>query len=100
VSPAGESWRIRAEIDHGALRHNAAAVRKAVGEKPGLIAVGKADGDGHGGELAVEVGRVGGEAARAARLPVFCYVQGMESMACVMWKDGGITKLGVQLFPG
>jgi alanine racemase len=49
VSPAGESWRLRAEIDHGALRHNAAAVRKAVGERPGLIAVVKADGYGHGG---------------------------------------------------
>jgi len=49
VSPASESWRIRAEIDHGALRHNAAAVRKAVGDKPGLIAVVKADGYGHGG---------------------------------------------------
>jgi len=49
VSPAGESWRLRAEIDHGALRHNAAAVRKAVGDKPGLIAVVKADGYGHGG---------------------------------------------------
>jgi len=49
VSPAGESWRIRAEIDHGALRHNAAAVRKAVGNQPGLIAVVKADGYGHGG---------------------------------------------------
>jgi alanine racemase len=49
VSPAGESWRLRAEIDHGALRHNAAAVRKAVGERPGLIAVVKADGYGPGG---------------------------------------------------
>jgi hypothetical protein len=24
----------------------------------------------------------------------------MESMACVVLKDGGMTKLGVQLFPG
>ena len=49
MNPDGESWRICAEIDHGALRHNAAAVRKAVGDKPGLIAVVKADGYGHGG---------------------------------------------------
>ena len=49
MSTAGESWRLRAEIDHGALRHNAAAVRKAVGDQPGLIAVVKADGYGHGG---------------------------------------------------
>jgi len=48
VNPAGEPWRIRAEIDHGALRHNAAAMRKAVGAHTGLIAVVKADGYGHG----------------------------------------------------
>lgn len=40
------------------------------------------------------------EAARRAKLPLFCYVQGMESMACVVLKDGGMMKLGVQLFPG
>ena len=49
MSPAGESWRLRAEIDHGALRHNAAAVRQAVGDQPGLIAVVKAGGYGHEG---------------------------------------------------
>lgn len=41
--------RCRAEVDHAALRHNAAAIRRAVGEKPGIIAVVKADGYGHGG---------------------------------------------------
>lgn len=40
------------------------------------------------------------ESARRAKLPLFCYVQGMESMACVVLKDGGMMKLGVQLFPG
>lgn len=40
------------------------------------------------------------EAARASKLPMFCYVQGMESMACAVLKDGGMTKIGVQLFPG
>jgi alanine racemase len=49
VNLAGESWRIRAEVDHGALRHNAAAMRKLVGDQTGLIAVVKADGYGHGG---------------------------------------------------
>jgi alanine racemase len=49
VKPAGAAWRIRAEIDHAALRHNAAAVRNAIGEKPGILAVVKADGYGHGG---------------------------------------------------
>lgn len=43
------SHRCRAEIDHAALRHNAQAVRKAIGEEPGIIAVVKADGYGHGG---------------------------------------------------
>ena len=38
---------------------------------------------------------------RGARLPMFCYVQGMESMACVaLSADGGVTKVGVQTFPG
>jgi len=49
VSPERAAWRIRAEIDHAALRHNAAAVRRSVGEQPGLITVVKADGYGHGG---------------------------------------------------
>ena len=44
--------------------------------------------------------RDGYEAIRAARAPVFCYVQGMESMACVVLKDGGMQKVGVQSFPG
>ena len=41
--------RCRAEVDHAALRHNAAAVRNAIGKEPGIIAVVKADGYGHGG---------------------------------------------------
>lgn len=41
--------RCWAEVDHDALRHNAAAVRRSVGDGPGLIAVVKADGYGHGG---------------------------------------------------
>lgn len=39
---------------------------------------------------------------RDSKAPVFCYVQGMESMACIV-KDaegGGFFKLGVQTFPG
>jgi alanine racemase len=43
------SHRCRAEIDHDALRHNAAAIRNAIGTQPGIIAVVKADGYGHGG---------------------------------------------------
>ena len=41
------------------------------------------------------------EQTRAAKSPVFCYVQGMESMSCVaLSKDGQMTKIGVQTFPG
>ncbi|MEQ1755360.1 MAG: hypothetical protein ABL973_14660 [Micropepsaceae bacterium] len=40
------------------------------------------------------------EKLRAARVPVFCYVQGMESMSCVVLQDGGMMKVGVQTFPG
>jgi alanine racemase len=54
VKPAGAAWRIRAEIDHAALRHNAAAVRSAVGPKPGILAVVKADAYGHGGPEVAE----------------------------------------------
>ncbi len=41
--------RCWAEIDHAALRHNAQAVRASIGDGPGIIAVVKADGYGHGG---------------------------------------------------
>lgn len=38
---------------------------------------------------------------RANDLPLFCYVQGMESMACLAASgDGEVTKVGVQTFPG
>lgn len=39
---------------------------------------------------------------RDAKSPMFCYVQGMESLACIV-KDaetGGFFKIGVQSFPG
>ena len=38
---------------------------------------------------------------RKAKRPLFCYVQGMESQACVvLMPDGVIVKVGVQTFPG
>jgi hypothetical protein len=38
---------------------------------------------------------------RQAKLPMFCYVAGMESEAClVLAKDGTIVKIGSQSFPG
>lgn len=41
------------------------------------------------------------EQIRAQKLPVFCYVQGMESLACLtVTREGQMEKIGVQLFPG
>ena len=37
---------------------------------------------------------------RGEKLAMFCYVQGMESMACVALTADGVTKIGVQTFPG
>lgn len=38
---------------------------------------------------------------RAAKTPVYCYVQGMESMACLtVDPENGLYKVGVQTFPG
>ena len=36
--------------------------------------------------------------ARAA--PMFCYVQGLESLACLVEQNGRLEKIGVQAFPG
>ena len=40
------------------------------------------------------------EALRAAKLAMFCYVQGIESLACEALQDGALVKVGVQSFPG
>jgi hypothetical protein len=40
------------------------------------------------------------ETLRGADAPMFCYVQGMESEACLALEDGRLTKIGVQSFPG
>lgn len=45
VSPALRSW---VEVDPGALRHNLSVVRRAVGPKPEILAVIKANAYGHG----------------------------------------------------
>lgn len=44
--------------------------------------------------------RTGYEGMRAADRAMFCYVQGMESLACVAAVDGRLDKIGVQTFPG
>ena len=41
------------------------------------------------------------EGWRKQNVPVFCFVQGMESMRCVvLTKDGSVTEVGMQSFPG
>jgi len=37
---------------------------------------------------------------REQNAPLFCYVQGMESLRCVALLDGSIASVGLQLFPG
>lgn len=39
-------------------------------------------------------------ALRAGDAPMFCYVQGMESLRCLIDDNGQIATLGVQSFPG
>lgn len=34
------------------------------------------------------------------RTPVYCYVQGMESLNCLMLRDGTLVPFGIQSFPG
>lgn len=37
---------------------------------------------------------------QASKLPVFCYVQGMESGNCLIVDKGTVVELGIQSFPG
>jgi hypothetical protein len=37
---------------------------------------------------------------RQHNVPLYCYVQGMESAGCFAWEGGRFTKVGVQSFPG
>lgn len=46
------------------------------------------------------VQRAAYEGARRRDAPMFCYVQGMESLACLALENGRLTKIGVQSFPG
>ncbi|MGE0828384.1 MAG: hypothetical protein AB7O04_03420 [Hyphomonadaceae bacterium] len=46
------------------------------------------------------IDRAAYEALRAAALPTFCHVQGMESIACVALENGRVRKIGLQTFPG
>lgn len=46
------------------------------------------------------IDRAAYEAARTRDAPLFCYVQGMESLACLVYENGTVIKLGAQSFPG
>jgi hypothetical protein len=39
-------------------------------------------------------------AVKARRMPVLCYVQGMESLKCLVYRNGGLEPFGIQSFPG
>ncbi len=39
-------------------------------------------------------------AIKAARTPALCYVQGMESLNCVIYRNGKVEPFGLQSFPG
>jgi hypothetical protein len=39
-------------------------------------------------------------AIKANRTPVFCYVQGIESLNCLVWRNNSLQPFGVQQFPG
>lgn len=46
------------------------------------------------------VDRAAYEALRRSDAPMFCFVQGMESEACVAAENGAVRTIGVQTFPG
>lgn len=39
-------------------------------------------------------------AIKAGRAPLLCYVQGMESLRCLVYRNGGLEIFGIQAFPG
>lgn len=47
-----------------------------------------------------EFDREGYAALRTSDVPLYCFVQGMESMSCLALSNGRLEKVGVQLFPG
>jgi hypothetical protein len=48
----------------------------------------------------IAFGREAYAALRARDAPLFCFVQGMESLACLALEGDALTKVGVQTFPG
>lgn len=47
-----------------------------------------------------DIDRAAYEAIRAAATPMYCHVQGVESMACLSVEASGVRKIGAQALPG
>jgi hypothetical protein len=39
-------------------------------------------------------------AVKSGSVPLLCYVQGMESIKCLVYRNGGMEDFGIQAFPG
>ena len=39
-------------------------------------------------------------ALRKAKLPILCFVAGMESQRCILLEKGGVVEIGTHSFPG
>jgi hypothetical protein len=39
-------------------------------------------------------------AVKSSRAPLLCYVQGMESLRCLVYRNNGLEDFGIQSFPG
>jgi hypothetical protein len=39
-------------------------------------------------------------AVKTSRAPLLCYVQGMESLRCLVYRNNGLEDFGIQSFPG
>jgi hypothetical protein len=67
-------------------------------------ATARSEPAGAGGEFPFRpeegTSRAAYEKQRAANLPMFCYVQGAESMRCVVVEKGVLRSIGLQSFPG
>ncbi len=47
-----------------------------------------------------DIERADYEKLRAAKKPLYCFIQGMESIRCYVHEDGQLRGIGVQTFPG
>jgi hypothetical protein len=77
------------------------AARDSTGDLPVWAAGAQSPNSGEFPFYAEEgVERATYETLRGRDAPMFCYLQGMESEACLALENGRVTKIGVQSFPG